>query len=150
MTLTRFAVPDDAAALVTLRAAMFAAMGQDPSGEWRPAAQRWFETHLTADDLLITVADAPGVGPVSCALAVIEHRPPSPTNPVGIAAHLSQVSTLPEHRRRGYGRACVAALLVALDDRGVRRTDLFATDDGDALYRGLGFRTSPYPALRRP
>ncbi|GAA2748646.1 hypothetical protein GCM10009869_01230 [Amnibacterium kyonggiense] len=83
-------------------------------------------------------------------MAVLEHRAPSPTNPAGLAAHLSQVSTLPGHRRRGHARACLSALLAELDRRGVGRTDLFATADGEALYLDLGFRASPYPALRRP
>lgn len=149
MTRSRFAVLQDAGALVELRASMFAAMGQDTSGEWRAAALAWFETHLEGDGVLITVVDDPEGGPVASAMAVIEHRAPSPTNPTGLAAHLSQVSTLADHRRKGYARACVATLVAALDKRGVRRTDLFATDDGDALYRSLGFRASPNPALRR-
>ncbi|MBW4041595.1 MAG: GNAT family N-acetyltransferase [Acidobacteria bacterium] len=146
----RFAVPADAAALVLLRAAMFAAMGQevdDPA--WRAAARAWFEVQLAGDGVLVAVVDLPGFGPVSSAMAVLERRAPSPTNPDGLAAHLSQVSTLREHRRRGHAGACVTALLAALDARGIVRTDLFATADGEALYLEQGFRPSPYPALRR-
>ena len=44
----------------------------------------------------------------------------------------------------------MTALLTALDERGVARTDLFASADGEGLYLDLGFRPSPYPALRRP
>jgi ribosomal protein S18 acetylase RimI-like enzyme len=147
----RFATREDADALVRLRAAMFDAMGQDTAGEpWRRSAREWFAEHLRGSDVLVAVVDEHGSGPVACAMAVLERRAPSPTNPAGLAAHVSQVSTLPERRRRGYARACLTALLAALDDRGVRRTDLFATSDGEALYRGLGFRASPYPALRRP
>lgn len=147
----RFATPSDVDALVELRAAMFDAMGQDTIGlQWRTAARAWFQERLPGADLLVTVAEPLGFGPVSCAMAVVEHRAPSPTNATGLAAHLSSVSTLPEHRRRGYARACVTALLAALDGRGVNRTDLFASEDGEALYLDLGFRASPYPALRRP
>jgi ribosomal protein S18 acetylase RimI-like enzyme len=147
----RFATPGDAAALVSLRAAMFAAMGQDVADPgWRAAAEGWFATRLRGDDVLVAVVDEPGAGPVACAMAVLEQRAPAPTNPAGLAAHLSQVSTLPAHRRQGYARRCLELLLAALDERGVRRTDLFATGDGAALYASLGFRTSPYPALRRP
>jgi GNAT superfamily N-acetyltransferase len=149
--LVRFATPADADALVELRAAMFDAMGQDTVGpRWRAAARAWFQDRLAGADVLVTVADPAGSYPVSCAMALLEHRAPSPTNATGLAAHLSSVSTLPEHRRRGYARACVTALLAALDGRGVHRTDLFASEDGEALYLDLGFRPSPYPALRRP
>ncbi len=149
----RFATAADAGALVRLRAAMFTAMGQEVGGSdapWRAAAERWFAEVLPTDGVLVTVADVPGSGLVASAMAVLERRAPSPTNPEGLAAHLSQVSTLPEHRRRGHARACLEALLAGLDARAVRRTDLFATGEGEALYRSLGFRTSPYPALRRP
>jgi ribosomal protein S18 acetylase RimI-like enzyme len=147
----RIAVPADAEALVVLRAAMFDAMGQDTVGpQWRSGALAWFRERLEGDDVVVVVADPPGFGPVASAMAVLEHRAPSPTNPFGLAAHLSQVSTLPEHRRRGHARACVTALLTALDERGVARTDLFASADGEGLYLDLGFRPSPYPALRRP
>ena len=147
----RLAGPADAVALVDLRAAMFEAMGQDVTGpDWRAAARRWFERRLAGDDVLVVLADAPGGGPVSCAMAVLEDVAPSPSDPVGRRAHLSNVSTLPAHRGRGLARACVGMLVAEVDARGVRRTDLFATADGEALYRSFGFRTSPYPALRRP
>jgi ribosomal protein S18 acetylase RimI-like enzyme len=154
--LVRFATPADADALVELRAAMFdglrsSTVGRDTVGpQWRAAARAWFQERLAGGDVLVTVADPPGFGVVCCAMAVLEHRAPSPTNATGLAAHLSSVSTLPEHRRRGHARACVTALLAALDERGVNRTDLFASEDGEALSLDLGFRASPYPALRRP
>lgn len=149
--LVRFATPADADALVTLRAAMFDSMGQDTSGtQWRAAAVGWFRDRLASGEAIVAVAAPPGFGVVACAMAVLEQRAPSPTNPAGLAAHVSQVSTLPEHRRHGRARACVTALLAELDRRGVGRTDLFATEDGEALYLDLGFRASPYPALRRP
>lgn len=147
----RLAGPADAEALVALRAAMFTAMGQDVSDPaWRRAAQDWFERRLAGDRVLVVVADVEGVGPASCAMAVLEDAAPSPSDPTGRRAHLSSVSTLPAHRGAGLARACVGMLLSELDARGVRRTDLFSTADGEAIYRSLGFRTSPYPALRRP
>jgi ribosomal protein S18 acetylase RimI-like enzyme len=147
----RLAGPADAAALVDLRAAMFEAMGQDVTDPvWRRAAREWFERRVAGDDLLVVVADAAGGGPVSCAMAVLEDAAPSPSDPSGRRAHLSSVSTLPDHRGQGLARACVGMLIAELDARGVRRTDLFATSEGEALYRSFGFRTSPYPALRRP
>jgi ribosomal protein S18 acetylase RimI-like enzyme len=149
----RFAVAEDAPVLVVLRAAMFAAMGQDPGGPeapWRSSAEHWFAEYLPTGRVLVALAEVPGAGPVASAMAVLEQRAPSPTNPAGIAAHVSQVSTLPAHRRQGHARACLQALLDGLDARGAARTDLFATGEGEALYRSLGFRASPYPALRRP
>lgn len=147
----REASPADAAALVRLRVAMFAAMGRDVGGEdapWRSAAEHWFAQHLGRDAVAFVV-DGPGEGPVASALAVLLPRAPGPADPATASAHVSQVSTLPEHRRRGLARACLTALLAHLEERGVTRSDLHATADGEALYRSLGYEESPYPALRR-
>ena len=149
----RLATPDDAEALVRLRAAMFVAMGQDVGPEdapWRRAAAAWFAEHLAAGgDALAVVADVRCAGPVASALAVLVPKAPDPADPSGRSAHVSQVSTLPEHRRRGHARACLRLLLGTLDAEGIARTDLHATADGEALYRGLGFTDRPYPSLRR-
>ena len=80
---------------------------------------------------------------------MVEHPAPSPSNPVGVRGHVSQVSTLPAFRRRGYARACLTALLDWFErETDARRLDLHATTDGEPLYRSLGFARSPYPSLR--
>ncbi|HEY8319985.1 MAG TPA: GNAT family N-acetyltransferase [Amnibacterium sp.] len=166
----------DAAALVRLRAEMYADMGDSsdapdaPDAPWRPAAEAWFTAWLPrTDEVAAFVVDEPGVGPVACALGLVEHPPPSPSNPVGIRGHVSQVSTLPAFQRRGYARACVTALLDWFErETDARRLDLSpsartprrfasrrnrrsgapATTSGEPRYRSLGFTPSSYPALR--
>jgi GNAT superfamily N-acetyltransferase len=150
----RRATAADAASLVALRAAMHESMGEPPGAPdapWRAAATAWFEQWLPrTGEAAAFVADEPGVGPVACALGILEHPVPSPTNPVGARGHVSQVSTLPAYRRRGYARGCLEALLAWFEqETDVRRLDLHATADGEGLYRSLGFTPSPYPALRR-
>ena len=76
----REASPADAAALVRLRVAMFAAMGRDVGAEdapWRSAAEHWFAQHL-GRDAVAPVVDGPGEGPVAAALAVLRPRAPGP------------------------------------------------------------------------
>ena len=143
----------DAAALVRLRAAMYADMGESadaPDAPWRAAAEAWFTAWLPrTDEVAAFVVEEPGAGPVACALGLVEHPPPSPSNPVGVRGHVSQVSTLPAFQRRGYARACVTALLDWFErETDARRLDLSATTSGEPLYRSLGFAPSPYPALR--
>lgn len=148
----RRATPADADALVVLRAAMFTAIGDDVGDEhaaWRGSARTWFAEHLDDGTALCVVADVPRSGPVSSALAVLMPRAPSPTNGDPRVAHVSQVSTLPGHRRQGHARACLGHLLAELDRAGVGRADLHATGDGEALYRSLGFIDAPFPSLRR-
>ncbi|MFD1721710.1 GNAT family N-acetyltransferase [Amnibacterium endophyticum] len=151
MTTVRLATPADSAALVRLRAEMFAAIGQDVGAEdapWRAAARAWFEGAVDGA-ALVAVAEEPGAGVVASAMAVLLPRAPSPEDPSASSAHVSQVSTLPGHRRRGHARACLRLLLDELERRGVVRADLHATAEGDALYRGLGFTEPAHPALRR-
>jgi GNAT superfamily N-acetyltransferase len=149
----RRAVPADAAALVVLRAAMYEAMGEDafgPEAPWRADAAAWFDRELRRTrEVAAFVADVPGAGVVASALGLIEHPVPSPANPAGERGHVSQVSTLPAHRHRGYARGCLVALLDWYGrDTLATRIDLNATGDGEPLYRSLGFAPSPYAALR--
>lgn len=65
------------------------------------------------------------------------------------------MSTDPQHRRRGYARACLDGLLAWFrDETEARVINLNATGDGTALYRSLGFAEPRYPAqqlrLARP
>lgn len=151
MTVRR-ATPQDADALVRLRAAMFAAMGQDPGPDdaaWRVAAAGWSAAAAEDESVVIAVAEEPGTGVVASAMAVLLPRAPSPEDVSSASAHVSQVSTLPGHRRRGHAHACLRLLLEELDRLGVVRADLHATADGERLSRALGFTEPAFRALRR-
>jgi len=151
--LVRRAGPADVAGLVELRAQMLLAMGTDVTadgGRWRSAAAEWFARRM--DDpatFAAFVAQLPGGGLVSGAAGACESRAPSPSNPSGVHGHVSNVSTLPGHRRRGYARACLVELLdwFARDTR-ARVLDLSATGDGAALYRDLGFGPPRFEPMR--
>jgi GNAT superfamily N-acetyltransferase len=56
--------------------------------------------------------------------------------------------TDPAYRRRGLGRAVLAALLDWLWAHGVTLVELHATKDGDPLYRSFGFKDPAQPQLR--
>ena len=45
----------------------------------------------------------------------------------------------PQHHRKGYARAIMAALLEETDRRGIEVVELHATDVGRHLYDDLGF-----------
>jgi GNAT superfamily N-acetyltransferase len=63
---------------------------------------------------------------------------------------LDRILTDPAHRRRGLGRALVAALVSMQRDSQARRV-LVATDAGCALYMTLGWRVlSPYTTIVLP
>jgi GNAT superfamily N-acetyltransferase len=51
------------------------------------------------------------------------------------------------YRRRGHSRAIMRGLLDWFRERQVARVDLYASHDGEPLYRRLGFVDHPDPSL---
>lgn len=152
MTHTRRATARDAPALVELRALMFEAMVTPRVDEphWRQVATRWFEEHLDDRHTCVVVAEDAGVV-VACAMGQVRDVPPSPSNPTGLGGLVSNVVTLPEARRQGHARACLAALLEWFrQETSVGRLELFATEAGSGLYEEFGFRRHDWPAMRMP
>lgn len=147
----RRAVPDDAPELVRLREVMLAeADGLAPGpSSWQPLAEETLRKRLAEPDPGATMAayvidrpDQPGVL-AACAVGLIERRLGDPGNPTGDYGYVLNVVTEAGHRRRGYSRACVEAVLDWYRRRGVRKIDLKATEAGEPLYRSLGFVPSP-------
>ena len=147
----RRALVTDAAALVRLRAVMFSAMGHriDEASGWEADAEAWFADRLGQPDRFAAFVVDDGDGPVSVAAGLVIDRAPSPTDIANVRGYVFNVATEPAHRRRGYGNACLAALLrwYAIGTP-VRMIDLTATDDGGGMYRAHGFRDTGYPSMR--
>ncbi|GAA3827737.1 GNAT family N-acetyltransferase [Streptomyces chiangmaiensis] len=57
---------------------------------------------------------------------------------------LFNISTLPHHRRRGYGRAVTTELLRAGHAAGATTSYLYASKMGEPVYESVGFRTEEY------
>jgi ribosomal protein S18 acetylase RimI-like enzyme len=61
-------------------------------------------------------------------------------NVVGDIVAVFNVTTLPEHRRRGYGQAMTAAAVRYGAERGCTAAVLQASEDAHPVYRRMGFR----------
>ncbi len=155
MIRVRRAVVDDAPELVRLRGVMLAAMSgsQQGSESWQQAAVERLRKSL--DDgpdggVVAFVVDAPGKPGTlaACVVGVIERLLASPQNPTGDSGYVLSVATHPEHRKRGYSRACMEALLDWYEQRGITEVNLNTSESGERLYRSLGFVRSPEPAMR--
>ncbi|WP_041289622.1 GNAT family N-acetyltransferase [Kribbella flavida] len=149
----RRAKPDDAAALVRLRSLMLAAMGLEVGGEdapWREVSLRYFADQLAAPETFAAfVVDDPTAGVVAGAAGHCHPHPPGPKDLTLSRGSLYNVSTEPAFRRRGLARLCVIALLDWFrDETDVGQVELHATQDGEPLYRSLGFVDSSYPTQR--
>ena len=60
------------------------------------------------------------------------------------------VYTRPSHRRKGYAKAVMEALLAGAREKALSVVELKATENGYPLYRSVGFRDddSGYRAMR--
>lgn len=148
----RRATAADAAELVRLRAVMLASMtGREPVDDgWRRAAGERLRARLDEPDprMLAFVVDAPGGGLAACATGTVEERLGGPGNPHGLVGYVFNVVTDPGHRRRGYSRACVTALVEWYRERGITTVDLRSSPEAEALYASLGFVRTSDPAMR--
>ncbi|MFI7384923.1 GNAT family N-acetyltransferase [Streptomyces sp. NPDC049813] len=152
MSLVRRAVPEDAEELVRLRKIMLDSMSPSADVSWQPPTIAALRAHLAdpGGELTAFVVDAPaaGGGLAACASGAIHRGLGSPGNPSGTSGHIFNVCTDPAHRRRGYSRACMEALLTWFQEREVHRLDLHASVEGEPLYTSLGFARTPSPAMR--
>ncbi|MFD7441700.1 GNAT family N-acetyltransferase [Streptomyces sp. NPDC059909] len=152
MLRVRKAMEDDVPDLVRLRTLLFETLGGDffnPSstdGDWQDALAAVLKEQLTADGVRILVVDG-DKALASCGIGTIEQRLPGPHLLNGRIGHVIGVVTDPAHRRRGHSRAIMQGLLDWFRERDVARVDLYASPDGEPLYRALGFVDHPDPAL---
>jgi GNAT superfamily N-acetyltransferase len=133
---------------------MFSSMGSDVGGEdaaWRVAANLWFHEQLARpQEFAGFVIEHPEDGVVCAALGSCDARAPGPEDVSGAHGHVFNICTEPAHRRCGYGRACLTALLSWFHtDTRVRVVDLNATPGGAVMYTAAGFREPVFPSMRK-
>lgn len=153
----RRATAEDAGELVRLRGVMLAGVnGREPVDDgWQQAAREALRRRLEEPEptLVAFVVEQPGRPEgadtlAACVVGAVQHRLGGPGNPSGESGYVFSVATDPEHRRRGYSRRCMTALLGWYRERGIRVVDLRASPEAEPLYRSLGFVRTPDPAMR--
>ncbi|MFE5081777.1 GNAT family N-acetyltransferase [Streptomyces mirabilis] len=154
----RQAVEYDLVELVRLRALLFEDLGGDffspasADDDWLDALAVMLKEQLTSDAVRILVVDGDSDsdgdrGLAACGIATIEQRLPGPHLRNGRIGHVIGVVTDPSYRRRGHSRSIMRGLLDWFGEREVARVDLYASAEGEPLYRELGFTHHPDPAL---
>lgn len=147
----RPAVAQDIGTIIALRALMFEAMGTASDEvldtRWQQDAARWIQLHLNDPTVRIMVAEANGTV-VSCAMGQVVELLPSPmTSAPG--GRISNVATFPRHRRLGFTRATVEALIEWFtEETEVEVVTLNATDEGRSMYERFGFTDTAFPQMR--
>ncbi|MFC8131245.1 GNAT family N-acetyltransferase [Streptomyces sp. NPDC057302] len=148
----RTATTEDITELVRLRALLFEDLGgayfDPPSGDggWQGALAVVLKEQLAAGSMRILVVDG-AAGLAACAIGSVEQRLPGPHLRNGRVGLVIGVVTDPAHRRRGHSRVLMRGLLDWFREREVARVDLYASHEGEPLYRDLGFVDHPDPAL---
>ncbi|NYF97353.1 GNAT family N-acetyltransferase [Janibacter cremeus] len=147
----RPAVQDDVATIIALRALMFEAMGVSSDEvletTWQQDASRWIQLHLSDPRLRIMVAEANGTV-VSCAMGQVVDLMPSPSGSHD-GGRISNVATFPRHRRLGFTRTTVEALLDWFrEETEVGVVSINATQEGRAMYEKFGFADVTFPEMR--
>ncbi|MGW6061477.1 GNAT family N-acetyltransferase [Streptomyces sp. NPDC055189] len=148
----RQATQDDIPELVRLRALLFENLGGEyfnpSSGDdgWRHALAVVLKEQSATGGMRVLVTDG-DAGLAACAVGSVEQRLPGPHLPSGRVGLVIGVVTDPAHRRRGHSRSLMRGLLDWFREREVARVDLYASPEGEPLYRDLGFVDHPDPAL---
>ena len=143
----------DLVELLRLRALLFDELADSffnsGSGEdgWLDALAVVLTEQLASDSVRILVVDGEGGRLAACGIGVVEQRLPGPHLLNGRIGQVVGVVTDPAHRRRGHSRAIMRELLDWFREREVSRVDLYASAEGEPLYRDLGFTDLPDPAL---
>lgn len=101
----------------------------------------WFRSRLDEPTTAAWIAEADG-RPVGYVLTFFHERGENPFHRGRRWCEIDQIAVDPEWRRRGIGRALMAAALEEADKRGLRDVELFSwafNTEAHAMFRGLGF-----------
>ncbi|MFE7804491.1 GNAT family N-acetyltransferase [Streptomyces sp. NPDC057430] len=138
----RLATPADAAEIARLRSENILSEPLDEA--WLTACANQLALRLQdGGDARAYVVDSPTGELATCALGLVHAVLPAPKYPKGLAVRIHAVATDPAHRRRGYAKAALAALLDHLEHAGVTLYELYASDGSAPLYESLGFAADP-------
>ncbi len=140
----RKATVDDVADLVRLQRLMFEAMHAEEPVDLDAADQAaaaYFNDALAESDFHGWLAVTESGWPVACGGLVVERHPPSPDNPTGRIAYITNVVTDPAYCRRGLARQIMQTMLRWISEQGITQVSLHA-NNSEALYKLLGFKPS--------
>lgn len=141
----RPATPDDVDEVVRLAGVMYRSLGAAPQALPADRWDRWLGEAADAvrrrlgRDLAVFVCDRREGGLAACGAGTVSARLPHPWHPEARVGYVQWMSTDPDRRRQGHGRAILRALVAWFAAQGIDTVELHATAAGAPLYRSEGF-----------
>jgi ribosomal protein S18 acetylase RimI-like enzyme len=138
----RKATEDDVPELVRQRKLMFESMGIKDHNKLlltSRLSRRYFLNGLKSNKFQGWVAITKEGRIVSNAGVIIDHHPPGPNNFTGKIAYIFNLYTLKEYRRQGIARKIMETILEWIKEEEILIVSLHVTDNGEKLYKSLGF-----------
>lgn len=120
---------------VELLCGIYDKSAEDFQGEFTRLSEDFFKS---GDQTTVLAYD--GEKAVGCATICYITLMPTVDHPSGKRAHIMNVYTNADYRRRGIARQMVTILLDEARERGAGYVSLDATENGRPLYRSLGFK----------
>jgi len=133
---------DDIPLVVDYRWRMFRELGWEDESrltQITPLAMEHLRDGFASGGCSGFVAEADGVAAGSV-VVVWQRVPPSPRNIVGMTAYILGMYVLPEYRRRGVARSLMTSCIQCAEAAGAPAVILHASELGQPLYEGLGFK----------
>ena len=140
----RSATPDDLQIILHHRREMFREMGgeyQRQLEQFDSASQQYFSAALQ-DHSYFGLLGETGGKIVAGGGVIIAQWPGSPLNFAPQRAWIVNIYVEPEHRRQGFARVIIEALIHWCKENGFQSVALHASEYGRSLYEKLGFRST--------
>ncbi|GAP12572.1 N-acetylglutamate synthase [Longilinea arvoryzae] len=131
----------DIPVLIELRLAMFQSMGCcDPNilAEVAAASETYMNAHLADGRFRAWLVEVDGQIAATGGL-ILREAPPAYHNLSGREGYIMGIYTRPEFRHRGLATAIMKRILVLLQEEGIPRATLRASQEGRLLYEKMGF-----------
>jgi len=138
----RPATADDIPLVIEYRWRMFRELGWEDESRLEqitPAATEHLRDGFATGGCSGFVAEADGLA-VGSVVVVWQCVPPSPRNIIGLTAYILGMYVVPEYRRRGIARTLMTSCIECAEEQGAPVVMLHASEFGQPLYEGLGFK----------
>jgi GNAT superfamily N-acetyltransferase len=111
------------------------------------ALKNYFEKHIESNEFIGVICEY-DEKVISTAYLIIDEWPPNRKFINGKIGTILNVFTYPEYRKNGFGTSVLKKIIEEAKMQNVSIIDLLATDDGESVYRKLGFMETEDKSMR--